>query len=102
MIVPWVGSPIKIVLVVDGSPYSVAAVDLLTHMTWPAGTFADVLVLVPERLPHLCSPPGVPGALAETSQNAHWRDWAAAKVLARYPSGQPITSPSVEGGHRNR
>jgi nucleotide-binding universal stress UspA family protein len=59
-----------------------AAVDLLSHMTWPVGTSADVLILVPERLPRLESPPGTRDALAETVELARWRDWAAAKLLA--------------------
>jgi nucleotide-binding universal stress UspA family protein len=81
MIIPGVGSPLKILLVVDDSPYSAAAVDLLTHMTWPVGTSTDVLVLVPEHLSQMGPP-------AETLQMARWRDWTAAKVLATQVANQ--------------
>jgi nucleotide-binding universal stress UspA family protein len=83
-----VGSSLKILLVIDGSPHAAAAVDLLTHLTWPAGTSAEVLVLVPERLPRMGSSPEAPGALDETLQLARWRDWATAKLLATQVANQ--------------
>lgn len=88
MITSGVGSPLKILLVVDSSPYSTRAVDLLSHMTWPVGTCVAVLVLVPERLPRMEPLPEARGALAEMVELARWRDWAAAKLLATQVTNQ--------------
>jgi nucleotide-binding universal stress UspA family protein len=78
----------KILLVIDSSPHSMAAVDLLTRMTWPAGTCVDLFVLVPECVPGSSFPPGVRDAMTEMLELARWRDWAAVKMLATQVTGQ--------------
>ena len=55
MILPNSNAALKILLAVDGSSHSAAAASLLTHITWPVGTSAQVLAVAPERLP-LVSP----------------------------------------------
>ena len=40
-------APVKIILGVDGSPCSTAAVEFVKHMTWPAGTRVEVVRAVP-------------------------------------------------------
>jgi nucleotide-binding universal stress UspA family protein len=83
-----IDSAAKILLVIDSSPHSAAAVDLLAHVMWPVRTSAEVLVLVPERLPCMDSPPEAASAPDETVQLARWRDWAAAKLLATQVANQ--------------
>jgi nucleotide-binding universal stress UspA family protein len=47
--------PLKILLAVDGSPHSRAAVKLAMTIPWPAATTMHVLAVAPER----CAPPGL-------------------------------------------
>ncbi len=56
------GASPKILLVVDDSPQSEAAVSLLTHIAWPAGTRIHVLAMGPGCLP--------PAGFRSTTQNA--------------------------------
>jgi nucleotide-binding universal stress UspA family protein len=75
--------PPRILLAVDGSPPSAAAESLLTHITWPAGTSARVLSIVPEHLPHMGTDPGSRDHLDEMLEIKRWRDWAMAKIIVR-------------------
>jgi nucleotide-binding universal stress UspA family protein len=79
---PGVGAPLKILLALDNSPYSAAAVSLLNCITWPAGTVIDLLAVVPERLPVMETRPEVRRQVDEGAEITRWRDWAATKVLA--------------------
>lgn len=77
-----VGAPLKILVALDNSPYSTAAVSLLNCITWPAGTELDLLAVVPERLPVMETRPEVRRQVDEEAEITRWRDWAATKVLA--------------------
>jgi hypothetical protein len=45
--------PLKLLLVAGDSLTSMVAVDLLTHITWPAGTVIHILTGVPDSLPRM-------------------------------------------------
>lgn len=83
MLAPKLVSPPRILLAVDGSPHSAAAVDLLAHITWPVGTVARVLSIVSERLPHMETDLESRHNLDETLEIKRWRDWAVAKIIIR-------------------
>lgn len=73
--------PPQILLAVDGSSHATAAVNLLTHITWPAGTSARIVSLVPERLPRMETEPESRGKVDETAELKRWRDWSRAKII---------------------
>jgi nucleotide-binding universal stress UspA family protein len=71
---------LNILLTVDGSDYSQALTDLLTHIRWPFETIVHVLAFVPDRLPDMDS------ELKEQQIDKkvaleRWRSWAAARIL---------------------
>lgn len=74
------GSPLKIILAVDGSPHSAAAVNLLSRITWPTGTSILVLAIVPERLPLMEHDSEAYHKVDEALEIVRWRDWAAARI----------------------
>ncbi len=76
-----VGASLKILVALDNSPYSTAAVNMLNCVTWPAGTEVDLLAVVPERLPVMETRPEVRRQVDEEAEITRWRDWAATKVL---------------------
>jgi nucleotide-binding universal stress UspA family protein len=73
-------SPLEILLAVDDSPYSAAAVELLTRITWPAGTSARVLAVVNERGP---LSPHLPNAM-DQGPGIHSLDWIKAQTLVTH------------------
>lgn len=83
MILPTLGPSLKIVSIIDISPHSTEVVNLLTQITWPAGTCFHLLVMVPERLPCMDPNPKMPSQMNETVELIRWRDWASAKILTR-------------------
>jgi hypothetical protein len=44
-------APLNILLAIDGSKHSAAAVTLTVEIGWPVGTSVYVLAVVPERVP---------------------------------------------------
>lgn len=73
---------LRILVVVDGSVHSEAAVKMTAGITWPAGTITHVLAVVPERwlLSHLsCEAKHM---LEETVEVFRQADYAAAERLA--------------------
>lgn len=85
---PNVGASLKILLALDNSPYSAAAVSLLNCITWPAGTAVDLLAVVPERLPVMETRPEARRQVDEAAEITRWRDWAATKVLATHTAAR--------------
>jgi nucleotide-binding universal stress UspA family protein len=81
MLTPNFYFPLKILLAVDGSPHSAAAVSLLTHITWPAHTKIHVRAIVPESLPQMQPITEPRSEVDENREIKRWRHWAAAKVL---------------------
>lgn len=73
---------LKVLLAVDGSPHSEAVVRLMTGITWPAGTFACVLAVVPERWSLLDFGSEAQTTIAETLAGLSSLDQAAAERLA--------------------
>jgi len=73
---------LKILLAVDGSPHSEAAVRLVAAMVWPAGTSVTVLVVAPERWSLLGLGPETQSMVAEMMASTRRVDWAAAETLA--------------------
>jgi nucleotide-binding universal stress UspA family protein len=73
--------PLKILLVLDGSPYAAAAVSLLTHVTWPAGSLIHVRAIVPESLPQMDPSSEARSQAEENREIKRWRGWATAKIL---------------------
>lgn len=71
----------KILLAVDGSSYAAAAVSLLTHVTWPAGSLIHVRAIVPESLPQMEPSAETRSQAEENREIKRWRDWATAKIL---------------------
>ncbi len=76
------GFPLKILLVVDDSAHSAAAVGLISRITWPVGALVHVLAVVPERLPIMDPNLETPRETNEALELLRWRDWAAAKIVA--------------------
>jgi len=76
------GRGLKILLAVDGSPHSEAAVRLVTGMTWPAETSVAVLAVVPERWSLLGSNAEAEAVISQTLASLQKADWTAAEQLA--------------------
>jgi len=74
-------TPLKILLAVDSSSHSAAAVNLMSHISWPQGTVVHVLALVPERLPVMDTALQARERLDEVLEVMRWRNWAAARIL---------------------
>jgi len=74
------GSSFKILLAVDSS-HSAAAVNMLTHISWPAETIVYLLTTVLDQLPLMESSPETQRDLNETVEISRWRDWAAARIF---------------------
>ena len=72
---------LKILLAVDDSPYSAAAVNMLTHISWPAGTSVNLLATVPEQLPLMETRLETLFEVDERVEIKRWRDWAAIQIL---------------------
>jgi len=77
---------LKILLAVDGSDHSAAAVTLTAGITWPVGTIVHVLVVVPERWLLSDLSPAAQSVLVETLEEIRQADCAAAAQLAKYDS----------------
>jgi nucleotide-binding universal stress UspA family protein len=68
-------------LVAFDSPTSTAAVELLTHITWPAKTSIHILTGVPGYLPQMEPSGETRSPLEEEVELTRWREWAVAKSL---------------------
>jgi nucleotide-binding universal stress UspA family protein len=71
--------PLKLLLVASDSLASTAAVDLLTHITWPARTSVHLLTAVPEQLPQMEPSVETRSGSEEALELSRWRDWAVAE-----------------------
>jgi len=80
--------PLKLLLAVDDSAHSEAALNLLTRITWPSATSAHILALVSGRLPRMEGRPAAPGQVEEALELFRWRRWAAATALTNQAAGQ--------------
>jgi nucleotide-binding universal stress UspA family protein len=88
MITIRVAPPVKILLAVDGSSHSTAAINLLTRITWPADTTVYVLAFVSDRLP-LMDRSAIPEEMInETVEIGRWRDWSVATLLTNNAAAQ--------------
>ena len=76
-------SPLKILLALDDSHHSAAAVDLLTRITWPIGTSVHIFAIVPDRLPVMERSPEMQRHVDEVLEVIRWRDWAVATTMIR-------------------
>lgn len=72
---------LKILLGIDDSQHSAAAINLLARISWPAKTFAYLLAMVPDRLPIMEPQPDAPTVINEEVEIRRWREWSAAKIL---------------------
>lgn len=77
-------SRLEILLVVDGSTYSAAAVELFTRITWPAGTSACVLAVLNEYGPFS---PHSPNAMGQESGISPL-DWMKAQTLVTHAANR--------------
>jgi nucleotide-binding universal stress UspA family protein len=73
---------LKILWAVDGATYPAASLNLLTHILWPAGTLIHLLALIPQHHPIPEIAPEAGSVVGEALELLHWRQWAAAKILA--------------------
>jgi nucleotide-binding universal stress UspA family protein len=75
-------APLNILLAIDGSKHSAAAVTLTVDIGWPAGTSARVLAVVAKRFPpNIDLSPEVQHAIEEALANICREDWTTAEVL---------------------
>jgi nucleotide-binding universal stress UspA family protein len=78
----------KLILAVDGSPHSNAAIDLVAGVDWPAGTAVHMLAVTPK----LWSPHDLVGeearVMRETVARIRKRNQAAAQQLAAHAADQ--------------
>jgi len=77
---------LNVLLAVDGSVHSEAAVTLTAGITWPAGTIAHVLAVVPERWMLSGFSPEAQSVLVETLEGVRQADFAAAAWIAGHVS----------------
>jgi len=73
----------QLLLAVDGSPHSYAAIDLVASLDWPAGTAVHVLAVAPEPW----SPPDLnaeAGVVESVATRIRKRNQAAAERVATY------------------
>jgi nucleotide-binding universal stress UspA family protein len=82
MVVTKIISSLRLLLLVDDSPASAAAVGLLTHISWPNQTLVHVLTRVSGRLPQMESSIEPRSPSEETLELSRWREWARAKEVA--------------------
>lgn len=75
-------SSLKILLAVDDSQGSTAAINLLSRIAWPAHTAVHVVSIVPERLPLMERSPEMQRQVDETLELMRWRAWASARLVA--------------------
>jgi nucleotide-binding universal stress UspA family protein len=80
MIIAKERSSLKLLLVVDDSASSMAAVGLLTQITWPPKASVHILTGVAGQLPET-APTEVRSAATEALELSRWRNWAIAKAL---------------------
>jgi nucleotide-binding universal stress UspA family protein len=71
----------KILLAIDDSQHSAAAINLLARISWPAKTLVYLLAIVPEHLPLMESGPGAHDPIDEELEILRWRQWSAARML---------------------
>ena len=72
---------LTILLAVDGSPHSEAAVRLVLSMRWPAGTLARVLAVTPDRYSLAGLSPEAQSVLADTLAGLRRVDQTSAEAL---------------------
>ena len=77
---------LKVLLAVDGSDHSEAAVTLTAGITWPAGTIAHVLAVVSERWLLSGLSPEAQSVLVETLEGVRQADCAAAEWIVGHVS----------------
>ena len=75
-------APLNILLAIDGSKYSAAAVRLADRIAWPSGTSVRVLAVAPERLPLGHVSQETQSMIDEALANIRQQEWAAAEMLA--------------------
>lgn len=73
---------LQILLAVDGSPHSEAAVALMSGMGWPSKTSVHVLTIVPERWLFSNLSPQAQQVLDETLSKVRQVEWDSAERLA--------------------
>jgi nucleotide-binding universal stress UspA family protein len=87
----------KLLLAVDGSSHSSAAIDLVAGIDWPAGTVAHILAVVPD----LWSPRDLGGEQARVVSDVvtriRKRNWEAAQQVITYVTEQ--LQRAHAGGH---
>src|SRR3972149_8632108 len=79
-------SPRVILLAVDGSEHSEAAVTLTAGITWPVGTIAHVLAVVSERWLLSGLSPEAQSVLVERLEGVRQADCAAAEWIVGHVS----------------
>ena len=74
--------PLNILLPIDGSIHSTAAVRLAARITWPSRTSVRVLTVVPERLPLGHVSQETQSVIDEALANIRRQEWTTAEMLA--------------------
>jgi nucleotide-binding universal stress UspA family protein len=96
----------RVLLAIDGSAHSAAAVEEVASRRWPAGTEVEVLTIVHTTTPLLLDPAFVMAAIyVETTQEL-WKHApdvlaAAARRIERSHPNLSITTKAMEGAPRN-
>src|SRR5688500_18784725 len=96
----------KILLAIDGSTHSAAALEEVVSRQWPPGSAIQVLTVVHSKLPLLLDPAFViAAAYVETTQEL-WRlapellAGAAARIAREHPT-LAVTTKAMEGSPRD-
>lgn len=95
MVASKTDSPLKILLAVDGSPDAEAAVNLLSRITWPAGTLIHVLTTTPEPGSWLDSLVDLQSEVGQKFTSLYQRSWVSTKTLAGQAANSLYTSNVV-------
>lgn len=93
----------KVLLAIDGSPHSQAAVEGVASRVWPSGTEIRILTVIHSRWPLLPDPSFIMAAAhMETLQDRHHEapallDDAAARIRANASPNLVVTTTVLEG-----
>jgi nucleotide-binding universal stress UspA family protein len=90
------GHQLRVLVAVDGSPFSDCAVDSVARRPWPQGTQVEVLSVVHTRLP-LVPEPFLTGAAAHVDTLEADRRAAPGRVRAAQERLAAMPGPEVEG-----
>jgi nucleotide-binding universal stress UspA family protein len=96
----------KVLLAIDGSPHSEAAISAVTHRPWPKGTAVEILTVLHAPAPVMIDPALVIAAvhaeqIAEQRHRATTLVDSAGKQIARASPDVTITTQILEGNPKD-